>query len=430
MADPSGLHYGHHEYFQCPIGTLIVPIVQLRPTKEPVDQPDAVLRAAELMLEASKGVRDRRPPLSVQPEGATFRILDGNATYGAAMRAGWRDLPVRLASGPRPTRSLQNDFGPIRILAIDGGGIRGVIPAMVLAELEKLGRTPISQLFDLIAGTSTGGILALGLTLPSSDGRPAHSAADLVGLYEREGQRIFDGGFAHRVRSGWSLLRQKYPSSGLEDVLQEYFGEMPISSALTDVIVPAYDIEQRSRYWFKARKARVDPSDDVAMRDAARATAAAPTYFQPARVRRELRYRTLVDGGVYANNPSMAAYVEACDKYGTRDVILLSLGTGELTRPVRYSEARHWGLARWARPILDVVFDGVSDETHHSLRKVVGTGRYTRLQSRLDEASDSMDNAHAENIHRLKVQAEHLVFDHHEHLADLAGRLTRRLSDA
>jgi hypothetical protein len=135
---------------------------------------------------------------------------------------------------------------------------------------------------------------------------------------------------------------------------------------------------------------------------------------------RQLRYRALVDGGVYANNPAMAAYVEAFDHYAPRDIRLVSIGTGELTRPLPYDKARHWGVARWARPILDVVFDGVSDETDHSLRKLIGFDRYLRIQTKLQTASDAMDDAGTQNIHLLKVQGEQLAFDHRAALDALA----------
>ena len=415
------MDHAHDRYFDLPPGTLTIPIDRLRPSKDIAETTEAINIARSRMAEADRGERDRRAPISVRPAVDGFLIVDGNATYGAALQAGWPDLPVKIVHGPRAAGDETNR--PMRILAIDGGGIRGVIPAMVLAELEKRAGLPICQLFDLIAGTSTGGIIALGLAMSQPDGTPAYTAAELVGLYECEGARIFARPLGQKVRTGLSLLHSKYRSDGIDAVLHQYFGEARISAALTDVMVPAYDIEQRARYWFKARKARADAGDDVALRDAARATSAAPTYFAPARVARERRHRALVDGGVYVNNPAMAAYVEACDHYATRDIRLVSIGTGELTRPLAYERARHWGVARWARPILDVVFDGVSDETHHSLRKLLGSDRYLRIQTKLQTASDAMDDAGKQNIHLLKVQGEQLAFDHRSTLNDLGRSL-------
>ena len=104
---------------------------------------------------------------------------------------------------------------PIRILSIDGGGIRGIIPAMVLAELERRARGPICTLFDLIAGTSTGGILALGLAKPNGDRKPAYSAADLIELYEKEGKTIFATPAWHRwpiIGFLYELCAVRYPA--------------------------------------------------------------------------------------------------------------------------------------------------------------------------------------------------------------------------
>ena len=175
---------------------------------------------------------------------------------------------------------------PLRILSIDGGGIRGIIPATVLAEVERRTGKPVAEAFDLIAGTSTGGILALALTRPGDAGGPAYRAEDLVGLYEREGPGIFSRSLCKRIRSVDGLLDERYPSHGLEDALDTYLGDARLSDALTDVIVPAYDIERRGTFFFKSRKARIDEADDFAMRDAAHATSAAPTYFEPVRIER------------------------------------------------------------------------------------------------------------------------------------------------
>ena len=110
---------------------------------------------------------------------------------------------------------------PFRILSIDGGGIRGLIPALVLAEFERQTGRPIADCFDLIAGTSTGGILALGLTLPGAGGPPKYQALDLADLYFKEGPRIFDESLGRRLTNPMGLRIAKYPPSGIEGVLQD-----------------------------------------------------------------------------------------------------------------------------------------------------------------------------------------------------------------
>jgi len=179
-----------------------------------------------------------------------------------------------------------------------------------------------------------------------------------------------------------------------------------------DVIVTSYDLEGRNPYFFKRRKARETPTeDDFPMLQAARATAAAPTYFEPLKL--EIAGRTrrygLVDGGVFANNPAMCGYAEAARFQRDHDLVLVSLGTGQRSDPIPYEKAKDWGLVNWPRPLLDVVFDGVSDATDYQLTQVMDDGRYFRLQTTLEEASGALDDASEQNLRALHREGERLV---------------------
>ena len=200
-----------------------------------------------------------------------------------------------------------------RILSIDGGGIRGIIPAVVLAEIEQRSGKRIFELFDMFAGTSTGGILSLALAAPGDDRGARWSARDLIALYLENGPVIFRRSLWHRITSAGSILDEKYEASGLESVLKKSFGEAQLSEALVEVLVTAYDIEGRDPFFFKRRKAIQANEDDYPMWEAARATSSAPTYFEPYRLKTEspVGYYALVDGGVFATNPSMCAYADA-----------------------------------------------------------------------------------------------------------------------
>ncbi|HEY3400230.1 MAG TPA: patatin-like phospholipase family protein [Geothrix sp.] len=308
---------------------------------------------------------------------------------------------------------------PFRILSIDGGGIRGLIPALVLAELERLTGRSISDSFDLIAGTSTGGILALGLTTPGEDGRPRYSARDLAGLYQKEGARIFDESPWRRMTNPMGLRAAKYPSDGIEEVLERYFGEARLKDALVEVLVTAYDLEKRDAFFYRRRRAREDARYDVPMRLAARATSAAPTYFEPLQVPWPGDRDVLVDGGVFANNPAMCAYAEGWQTltragWDADGILLVSLGTGLYSRPYRYEDARGWGVAGWARPVLDVIFDGVADTVDYQLRQLLPSGadgspRYVRLQADLDADLSEMDDASPEHLEGLHRAAEAIL---------------------
>jgi predicted acylesterase/phospholipase RssA len=323
----------------------------------------------------------------------------------------------------------------INVLSIDGGGIRGLVPGLLLAEIEARTGKRIWELFDLIAGTSTGGILALGLTVPAKDGAGArYTALDAVRLYSEKGDTIFSRDLFQRLRTADGLLSEKYPYKPIEEVLESYFGEARLKDAMTNVLVTSYEIEQRFAFLFKSWKARNDPSRDFPMRQVARATSAAPTYFEPLKLDAAPPndYYTLVDGGVYANNPAMCAYVEArcaADSVGDTDVLVVSLGTGELTRRLAYEKAKDWGLAQWAHPILNVVFHGVSSTIDYQLKTLLaqtrdGKPRYYRFEDRLDEANDDMDDASPENMHLLKQLSAKIIDEHAEELDQLCAQLT------
>lgn len=311
-----------------------------------------------------------------------------------------------------------------KILSIDGGGIRGVIPAMVLHHIEKQTGKRIAELFDVIAGTSTGGILAVGITCPGESGGPRYSAADLVALYEDCGEQIFPHEWFGKLRQ---FTEEKYDASGLETVLRDKLGDAMLSEALTGVIVTAYDIGRRAPVFFRSSRAKESPADhDFRIRDVARATAAAPTYFEPVRLPLPAPGPdlTLVDGGVFANNPGMCAFVDAhAGRARTSGTLMVSLGTGVLTRPISFDDARGWGLINWARPILDVVFDGVSDSVDYQLEQILDNS-YHRFQTVLDKANDDMDDASARNIENLKLEAEDLIDEKARELETVCEKLT------
>jgi patatin-like phospholipase/acyl hydrolase len=279
----------------------------------------------------------------------------------------------------------------VRVLAIDGGGIRGLIPALVLAEIERRTGRRIAELFDLIAGTSTGGILACALSRP--DPLPA---SEVAGLYEREGPKIFDRSLLKVITSVDGYLDERYDDNGLVAALRTYLDDTRLADATVPVLLTAYDLQARAVVLLRSGDA-----SGISMVDAAHATSAAPTYFEPVRVGAQ----TLVDGGVCATNPAMIAYAEVAGK--TLDV-LASLGTGQHTRALPYDEVKGWGKLSWAQPIIDVVFDGSADTVDEQLGRLAGD-RYVRLQTRLDEASDDLDDASESNLAALRREAERLI---------------------
>ena len=320
-----------------------------------------------------------------------------------------------------------------KVLSIDGGGIRGVIPAMLLQHIEQETGKRVAELFDLVVGTSTGGILAAGLTVPKADGSPKYSAATMLDLYAERGGEIFERSFWRGVTSLAGLTEEQYDHQPLEKILKSYLKDATLADCLVPVVITSYDIERRKPYFFKTTKAKQKKDRNHLLRDAARATSAAPTYFEPEVVgslAKKPTRRVLIDGGVFVNNPSMCAFSEAFALGATADqMIVASLGTGIATRKIPYEDAKDWGGLGWVRPIIGIMMDGSADAADHHLRQLLPdatTGdqqRYFRFDTRLDLALDDLDGAGAGNIDNLKEEARQIMRDQSEELARLIALL-------
>lgn len=348
-----------------------------------------------------------------------------------------------------------------KILSIDGGGIRGIVPAKILAEIEKRtgrlkGRSEgvsICSLFNLIAGTSTGGILAAGLTIPKPDTKqPRYTAEDLIKIYRERGGEIFYEPFIEKVMRLDDISRPKYSSDGRDKVLKEYFGNTPLQDALTEVFLTSYDIQLRTPVFFTSQTPKEERtnryyrkiSSGFTIHQAAMATSAAPTYFKPYKIEASTDHETqgrgfyaLVDGGVFANNPTSLALMEAIiDSKKTpnplrlEDILVVSLGTGSLTRRYDYEKASNWGLVGWVEPLLNITLDGSSESVAVQLEQLLPRAKdrppqYYRFQAFLDEGKgvDDMDNAQPQNIKNLEKLADQIIADNDTHLNELCELL-------
>jgi uncharacterized protein len=352
-----------------------------------------------------------------------------------------------------------SSFQPtFRMLSIDGGGIRGIIPAMVLTEIEKRTNKRIYELFDLIAGTSTGGILASGLTMPADNQQGAkYTAADMVNIYDNCGSEIFS-------KSGWrkwlgkmdELFGSRFDATSLESLLLRYFGEARLTGALTEIVVNTYCMQRRLPINFNSRIAKTQPQDDFLLRDVCRATSAGPTYFPP----KELPSDTdvpfvFIDGGVYANHPGIIAYTEAkklrnyhktAPKKGAKiegmlgetvqaaDIeepfFMLSLGTGNFIPPFAFDKAKEWGVIGWIQPTIDILMQGVSESTHEQLQFLLppaldGTDRYVRINVHTDASHCEMSDASRSNIDALKAFAVQMIKDNDKVIDKTCALLTQ-----
>jgi len=327
-----------------------------------------------------------------------------------------------------------NTMKRICILSIDGGGIRGILPGVILAYLEeqlqvKSGNKElrVSDFFDLLAGTSTGGILTAMYVTPDENGRPKFSAQDAVDLYLKNGEKIFSIPLARRIINWLGLFETRYPVTNIEQILHRYLGNVKLSEALKPCMITAYEIFQRKTIFFNQVDTLKGITNDYLMRDIARSTSAAPTYFKPAKI-----YSTfgaplyLIDGGMFANNPAMCAYAEArTSKFkeifqrddkpnypNATEMIIISIGTCSHGEPYPYHKARKWGVVGWLRPLIDILMSGNSETVDYELNELFGAidaknqSNYIRLEPQVQTAKTAMDVATPENMRALEEAAK------------------------
>ncbi|MBK9314696.1 MAG: patatin-like phospholipase family protein [Acidobacteria bacterium] len=334
-----------------------------------------------------------------------------------------------------------------RILAIDGGGVRGIIPAMMIRELEKLTGKSMAEQFDLIAGTSTGGFLTLLLTKPGQDGRALYSGQDIVDLYVNHAKDIFHRSRLRAILSlnGW--LRPKYPESSVLSTFETYLNKNQahkLSEVLTDVLITGYEIERREAFYFQRCTARENADWDFYLTDVARSTTAAPTIFPAVEIHNVNGNRTLklIDGGLVANNPAALALAEAIRQGGEyARYLVVTLGTGSYEAPLLYKKAKNWGLLAWATRIADVLFDGNSHLVETSTKEIVqalnrppgemvplygqvdAERHYYRFQVQLNQNNDGTDDVDPDNISDLQEVVLDMIDKNRDVFKELAEKL-------
>ena len=282
------------------------------------------------------------------------------------------------------------------ILSIDGGGVRGVLPALWLSEIEHRTKRPIAHLFNMVAGTSTGAIIAAGLSVPYIDVpkvrrasqvvqkevlspyRPRYSASEIVELYRQKSTKIF-------TRSEWSWMPgynwvgDKYKNTGLSSIFREQLGQTTLGQALTELVIPAVSKDNFTRtHLFSRYESQKDPVNNATLYDVLMATTAAPTFFPAYKIENK---GTFVDGAVQANNPAMEAY-SAAGRYGLprseQEIFMLSMGAGTCI-PDPLKAELYSGKLFWASNYPRVNLALQEGDTDRQMRSNLGD-RYQRWQ--------------------------------------------------
>lgn len=323
-----------------------------------------------------------------------------------------------------------------RILSLDGGGIRGIVTARMLEAVESYINQPLRDYFDLIVGTSTGALIAAGVTI-------GRSPTELVELYLNCGAEIFP------YRSWFSPQRlplilkygpsaPKFSDEGLIRVVRSLGLDFPLTKVSqgmgqsAKLMIVSYDTVRRLPVFFKSWR----PEEwyaQVPLWKACVCSAAAPTYFPAQHLLmadsdNDVLEFSLIDGGVGANNPVACAVAEAIRLLRSGqsleqsaatsmdrivgEIQVLSLGTGELGQGWRWREVRGWGLIQWAPHIVDVIMDAPADIHRYIAEQIVtqagtvGTQEYLRLQPELDQKIGAIDNANLAYLNTLLAETD------------------------
>lgn len=302
------------------------------------------------------------------------------------------------------------DNRPLKILSIDGGGIRGIIPLFYLVQLEEKMGKQCYEVFDVLAGTSTGGMIALALSI----GVPAK---DILDLYVRRGSEIF-------VKNK-GIVGPKYSSSARRKIFQEFFGERKLSDAKVPVLVTAFEIERNRAMRLCSHypdTLLLQKEYDMLMSDAALATSAAPTYFEPHKVDAKEAGNdivlNLIDGGVFANNPVVKAMCYAMalydESFKTGVPHILSLGTGYQDYHISARRARCMSRLGWALKLFPILLNSPSGSSDDDMDLLLGSN-YDRITTFLDYADKDLDKA-GDNIGNLLKDAREMITEHEESL--------------
>ncbi len=320
--------------------------------------------------------------------GVTLRAMAGSRaglTAPASM-----ELPRRATHLPPDLASP--DRAPFRVLALDGGGVRGVCTAAYLAQLESRLGAPLYRWFDLICGTSTGGIIALALAL-------GHPAGDVLELYRDRARSLFVRRHPWLPRGVAMAVDALYRSEALHAELRRVFGdETVLGEAKTRVGVPAVNVTTGQVTVFKTRHLpKLERDHLLPAWQVAAATAAAPVYFDPFYIEGR---GCFADGGLWANTPTTVGIVEAIELGHTLDSVeVLSIGTGagrfhRAVAPVggrRWRRGGHHGLLGWGTDVVSLAMHAQTGRAENVMRLLLGSDRHTRIQFDLPEGAFDLD---------------------------------------
>jgi hypothetical protein len=284
--------------------------------------------------------------------------------------------------------SQRGPLEPMAVLSLDGGGYRGLMEAYMLDYLTSVANHPLHEIFDIISGTSIGGILAMASSVPGIDGQPKISTQDMIDLFVKTGHEIFPKRWRYNYPakifdSAMNAFSNKYDERPLYNLLGKHFQETRLSDALTHVLVTSVQVKDSVPVLFSSK----DPkTNNNLMHNIGKATSAAPSYFPSYTFNFADHWgaQAFTDGGLWCNNPTRAAYDEAlyqAELLGYRkpkeELFILSLGTGKM--PQQYVQAKKAGWIGAAGAVIETTMSAVSEGTHLGMMRTLSRDNYVRI---------------------------------------------------
>ncbi|BBF45140.1 patatin-like protein [Lachnospiraceae bacterium KM106-2] len=328
-------------------------------------------------------------------------------------------------------------MGKYRILTIDGGGMRGIISAIILVELERQlkrfsgnSNARISDYFEMFGCTSAGSIIGALLLCPDERKRPKYSAKDTYDLFFTKRKEVFK----RRNRMPLHIVQgTKYENEAFSRLLYEYLGDLRLSQMLCPCVMTSYDTWGRKPVLFNSKEAMQYGTDDYYVRNIVLASTAAPTYFPPVHEEVDGRMEEcLIDGGAVANNPALYTLLEAIRvskqlKY--EDIYLFSVGNICNRNRYSYSDIKKCGLLGWSKPFLDIFVDSSIENTDYQLKAMFKAwgikDQYLRIEMETEDDIPELDRIDKKSVERMIVFGDEMVRRQRREIADFARMIVK-----
>lgn len=355
------------------------------------------------------------PPTDASAAAAMSAVMEGSVKPSRQIRSRRMSATAMLPPSPLGrvvsagvTREIEGQGAAV---SFDGGGGLGLLAAAAVWHIQAEFKINFPGSADLLAGTSAGGLNALGYA-------SGMSPRDVVDFYRDRGRDIFSRSTWRRLTSFSGLGRAKYSRRKADRLLKEQFGDLTMADLGTDIVVPAWDVRLGRAVLFSTREARENPHKNFRLRDVAAATSAAPSFFGVAKFEGPDGVQNyMADGGLFANNPSVILSAEMVKKgYDPKKSIVLSFGSGEVSLARDGASMTDAGALQWGPgEMIKLIMASGQKFAHDTARGIYGEN-YTRFQAELDEAHTAMDDTSSGQTDYLISLAARMVDEKHDRL--------------